>query len=827
MKIQKFGVMLAIGLILGGSVRMAMLEAADPAALLITEIMVNPAGEDQFEEWIEIANVGPIDIDISNYALGDEETVGQNEGMLRFPAGTIAAAGQVLVIAQDGPTFTQRYGFAPDFELKDGDPAVINLIPAVDLAQGEIGLANGGDEVLLLDPDGEIVDGLSYGDSARILRPPAPAVGRNVSLQRFPANCDSDSADDWQPGERADPGVIQTDPICNPPEVSTAVQPIGLIQGSGPASEFVGQEVTVQGIVIGRQADRNVSGVLFHTIYVQNSADAADGQPETSDGLPVFLGTDQPAVRIGDEIQVSGVITEFFGLTEVGSRGLTVQTISRDNPLPEAVELTLSPEGTVPSESLEGMHVFVGEALVVGPKFATEGGCGFAVTTLESGLTRLIRHNLEDQTAAVLPIMHVNEADCDQLPEVKVGDRISGLAGPLTYNFDLFRLVNQDPGELLLVPAELPDIPSFPRLEAGQISLTSTNVENLFDEIDDTGDDAEPKLSAAEIAVKLEKLAFMLGQTLGCPTIIGIQEVEKRALLEDLSGRLESVCGVRYEVTHEESLDGRGIDVALLSDPQRIEIEEAALRPGCVNFDTSVSRGSCPAGQSPLFSRPPLVVSLTVDGRHQLVVMVNHFKSKRGGEAETQPEREAQAEFVIELADEIRQNGIDQLVVMGDFNDYADSRPLRILTEDGKLENVLRRVPAEEQYSFNFGGVSQLIDGILLSEPLASRVDAVQLFHINADFPDAWSNETGEALLPFKSTDHDPAVVVLDFSPQIDVPSPSPPTPTPQNPSPITQNPPPTASPPPSDSGLSIWVIVVAIFTIGLVGGAYIWRRVR
>ncbi|MDJ0756769.1 MAG: lamin tail domain-containing protein [Ardenticatenaceae bacterium] len=825
MKIQRLGVLMAISLILGGSLRMAMLEAADPAALLITEIMVNPAGEDQFEEWIEIANVGPIDLDISNFALGDEETVGQNEGMLRFPPGTIAAAGQVLVIAQDGPTFAQRHGFTPDFEFKDGDPAVVNLIPAVDLAQGEVGLANGGDEVLLLDPEGDLVDGMSYGDSARILRPPAPAVGRNVSLQRFPANCDSDSAVDWQPGEPPNPGVIQTDPVCNPPEVSTAVQPIGLIQGSGPASAFVGQEVTVQGVVIGRQADRNVSGVLFHTIYLQNSADLADGQAETSDGLPVFLGTDQPTVRIGDEIQVSGVITEFFGLTEVGNRGLTVQTISRDNPLPEAVELTLSPEGTVPSESLEGMHVFVGDALVVGPKFATEGGCGFAVTTVQSGLTRLIRHDPEAQTAAILPIMHVNEADCEQLPEVKVGDRLSGLAGPLTYNFDLFRLVNQDPDGLVLDPAALPEIPPFPRLEAGQISLTSTNVENLFDEIDDTGDDAEPKFSPEEIAIKLEKLAFMLGQTLGCPTIIGIQEVEKRTLLDDLSGRLESYCGIRYEVIHEESLDGRGIDVAMLSDPQRIEIEEVALRPECVNFDTSVSRGSCPAGQSPLFSRPPLVVRLTIDGQHQLVVMVNHFKSKRGGEAETQPEREAQARFVIELVDEYRQTGIDQLVVMGDFNDYADSRPLRMLTEEGKLENVLRRAPAEEQYSFNFGGVSQLIDGILLSEPLSSRVDAVQLFHINADFPDAWSNETGEALFPFKSSDHDPAVVVLDFSPQIDADSPSPPTP--QNPSPITQNPSSTSLASSPDSSLPIWVIIVAIFTVVLVGGAYIWRRVR
>ena len=53
--------------------------------------------------------------------------------------------------------------------------------------------------------------------------------------------------------------------------------------------------------------------------------------------------------------------------------------------------------------------------------------------------------------------------------------------------------------------------------------------------------------------------------------------------------------------------------------------------------------------------------------------------------------------------------------MLGDLNDYADSETLQRLTDSGQLTNVLRELPPEEQYSFNFGGIAQLIDAMLLS----------------------------------------------------------------------------------------------------------------
>ena len=106
-------------------------------------------------------------------------------------------------------------------------------------------------------------------------------------------------------------------------------------------------------------------------------------------------------------------------------------------------------------------------------------------------------------------------------------------------------------------------------------------------------------------------------------------------------------CGFTYAVTHLESADARGIDVALMSNPDVVEVQGAALKQACTTLETGVSdvRLDCPAGQDVLFSRPPLQVEVVV-GERPFTIIVNHFKSQRGGEAETAPWRLAQATYV-------------------------------------------------------------------------------------------------------------------------------------------------------------------------------------
>ena len=240
--------------------------------------------------------------------------------------------------------------------------------------------------------------------------------------------------------------------------------------------------------------------------------------------------------------------------------------------------------------------------------------------------------------------------------------------------------------------------------------------------------------------------------------------MENGALLEALAILVEERCGFRYIVAHLDSNDGRGIDTAVLSDPRRTAVQNVALRQTCVTLAASAGQGSCPAGQSWLYSRPPLEAELLVDGR-PLVVWVNHFKSKRGGEEDSEPERLAQAEHQAQLAAErLAADPEAALVVLGDFNDYALSPPMLRLAEQSGLTNILTQLPLEEQYTFVFSGVSQMIDGILLSPSLLPRVAHVQILHINADYPDQYGSDISPEFLPYKSADHDPALVILNWT---------------------------------------------------------------
>ncbi len=289
-------------------------------------------------------------------------------------------------------------------------------------------------------------------------------------------------------------------------------------------------------------------------------------------------------------------------------------------------------------------------------------------------------------------------------------------------------------------------------------------MENYFDSVDDTGDDAEPKPTAAELEGKQIKLASALVQVLGCPTVVGVQEVENAGLLEALAARVRSDCGFAYTVVHRDSVDGRGIDVAFMVDSRRVQVQAVQLRQGCTAVATGVSdpTANCAAGQSPLFSRPPLEMAALVEGQ-PFTFLVNHFKSKREGEAETAVWRMAQAVFVNGLvAEKLDQDPEMAVIVLGDFNDYEASPPMLAMTgEGGALTNVLLQVPELERYSYVYGGVSQMIDGVLVSPAVLPQVASVEIMHTNADFPDAWGLDTSPERLPFKTTDHDLPLVVL------------------------------------------------------------------
>ena len=115
------------------------------------------------------------------------------------------------------------------------------------------------------------------------------------------------------------------------------IVPIGTVNGpvldadigTAHLSPYAGQTVTVQGVIYENtlQAISNTSNT-YKGFYLQNTAATADGDPTTSDGLFAFMGTFGDIFdsnggfyvpQVGDEVVVSGRVTEYFNMTELSS----------------------------------------------------------------------------------------------------------------------------------------------------------------------------------------------------------------------------------------------------------------------------------------------------------------------------------------------------------------------------------------------------------------------------------------------------------------------------------------------------------------------------
>jgi uncharacterized protein len=752
-----------VGERLAGQTAVALLarQETTPATLLITEVFYHSPGPDEEEEWIELAYFGAEPLDLSGYKLGDEARSGGSEGMMRFPDGAVVQPGQVIVVAQTAVGFRARFGFNPDYELRDTDSAVPVMAHYSLWASGRVLLANQGDDVLLLDEQDQIVDAINYGNITTFFSPAIAPVFQGQSIERIPAHCDTNSAADWQPQREPTPGRIMTEGECAPTSPEDLLT-IGAIQGAGDVSPYVNQIVTFRGVVTGIHEDQNASGTVYYTLFVQDLPGTADGEPATSDGIAVFTGRQRPAAQIGDQVRVTGQVIEFFGLTEISDRGVSVVVEASGLPLPDPIFIDPPADNAAQAayfERLEGMRVaFAGPVRVVGPSW---GGCSFAVANSDR---RVIYRAHEDAPVGqVVPILHHTRVSCDGFPVVKVGDEVEGVVGPLTYHFDQFKIVQQAADEIIVHSAPMPPLPTPPAVAPDQFTVVSFNVENYFDHIDDTGLDAEPKPTLAEIAVKQTKLALAITNVLGCPTIIGVQEVEKGVLLEQLAEITADSCGFTYQVVHEESADIRGIDVAYMVDPRRVTVSTYLLEQNCTGLATGISDLTvrCPAGQDPLFSRAPLAMEALIDGHHY-IFYVNHFKSKLGDAAETAAQRMAQAQHINALvATHLAQDTGARIIVIGDFNDYELSPPLLTMTEQGQLTNVLSRLPETERYTFSFGGAAQLIDGLLVSPALVEAVTWVGVARVNADFPSFWETDTSPERVGFRSSDHDYPMIMI------------------------------------------------------------------
>ena len=139
-------------------------------------------------EFVALANVGSTSREVTGYMVGDAEAPGDSEGMYLLPDGATVEGGALYVLARNAAGFVARFGRLPDAEFEASRADVPDLRRVTRLGKGKLALNDGGDEVVLLDPAGKLLDAVAYGNGAYAslsldgpFDPPA-----SLSLQRVP-----------------------------------------------------------------------------------------------------------------------------------------------------------------------------------------------------------------------------------------------------------------------------------------------------------------------------------------------------------------------------------------------------------------------------------------------------------------------------------------------------------------------------------------------------------------------------------------------------------------------------------------------------------------
>lgn len=258
------------------------------------------------------------------------------------------------------------------------------------------------------------------------------------------------------------------------------------------------------------------------------------------------------------------------------------------------------------------------------------------------------------------------------------------------------------------------------------------NLENFFDTINDpnTLDDYSPIMElktnrATAYEQKKANMAKVLADigrdiTNHSPSLIGVCEIENQTVLEDLIST-PSLKDESYKYIHFNSPDARGIDVALLYKPDAFTPIHSSSHELKIYDDANGKR---------VLTRNQLLVSGKLENEW-LHLIVNHWPSRRGGEAKSNYKRIAAAKLNKRIIDSL--HIIDpyaKIIIMGDLNDNPNNQSVKNVLEAKASKNQVRLKGLYNPYTHFFkSGLGttayrdawSLFDQIMITKPLLEK----------------------------------------------------------------------------------------------------------
>jgi len=263
-------------------------------------------------------------------------------------------------------------------------------------------------------------------------------------------------------------------------------------------------------------------------------------------------------------------------------------------------------------------------------------------------------------------------------------------------------------------------------------TLAFYNLENLFDTINDPikFDDYSPimelKTNRGEAyrrkITNMAKVIAEIGKdvTHNTPAILGVCEVENKDVLEDIVND-STLLEKNYGIVHYDSPDSRGIDVALLYQKSLFMPISSSAHELKI-YDTQT--------QKRITTRDQLLVSGKLEG-DLIHIIVNHWPSRRGGEARSRPKRVAAAQLNKRILDSLQaQDPYAKVIIMGDLNDDPTNPSVKnVLKAKRKRKKVDFKGlynPFEKFYRDGLGTTAyrdnwSLFDQIIVSKTLLEK----------------------------------------------------------------------------------------------------------
>jgi len=755
--------------------------------LVINEIDYDQDSTDA-AEFVEIMNAGPGAVDLDPYSLVlvngfDASTY----DTIDLPAVSLAAGDYFVVCANAATVLNCDLDDAPDTNfIQNGAPDAVALLLGVD-----------------------VVDTVSYEGDTAAPYTEGSGVGledstvAGIGISRCPDGADTNQNNLDLSQRSISPGEANQ---C----IDAVTVAIYEIQGAGDTSPYDGQYVTTTGIVVGDfQGSDELNG-----FFIQDQT--GDGNTATSDGIFVY----DPAgvsVALGDAVEVTGLATEFFTLTEINSVS-SLSVTSTGNPLPVPVDVTLPETTNGELEQYEGMYVAITDAsdMVVAQNFflgrygqmtLSAGGRLYQPTNQFEPLSPEAIALAEENARRILILddgQDINGLGDNPNPVpyigspppavLRAGDGVSSLVGVL--DFGRINASSPPARDYRLHPTVAPVFaPDNPRTAApdpidGTLKVVSFNVLNYFTTLDLGPDICGPSGnmecrgadSASEFTRQQDKIVAAMVSI--DADILGLIELENNAaaspsndgtdpVLETLVAALNAVMGPgTYDFIDAGVIGTDAIKQAFIYKPATVTpVGSFAI------LDSSVD---------PTFldtrNRPVLAQTFKENASDEaFTVAVNHLKSKGSscadiGDPDTGDGQgncnltrlSAAIALVNWLATDPTGSGDSDFLIIGDLNSYAMEDPI-LAIQDAGYTNLISSFLGAGAYSYIFDGLSGYLDHALANASLLPYVTGVTDWHINTDEPavidyDENFNPPGYySADPYRAADHDPVVVGLDF----------------------------------------------------------------